>query len=269
MLEKIKRQKSLIVTSNEEKVKRVLQKESLREKLKKEIEQERTNTIVQDKAKEMIERQNSEKLCRKLDIKDKVEKVIEGMQKPKENSSFKESLCRKLNTKDEIGKVNKGRKNKNNNLKEEIEERLKLIERSIVDIENDSLIELTKKTEILNAPFELDRKRDIAVLNVTKSSNNEKTDRHFSNTISHKSKKYGHTKKQCDRHNKNVKRISKLDFEKDVINELMEIFKVSQKEMDHVKKERELKSTNPLKVNKRIRKQKDIIMKLIDNYLIN
>ena len=35
--------------------------------------------------------------------------------------------------------------------------------------------------------------------------------------------------------------------------------------MDHVKKEKELKSTNPLKVNKRIRKQKDIIMKLIDN----
>ena len=40
----------------------------------------------------------------------------------------------------------------------------------------------------------------------------------------------------------------------------------SQKEMDHVKKEKELKSTNPLKVNKRIRKQKDIIMKLIDNF---
>ena len=32
-----------------------------------------------------------------------------------------------------------------------------------------------------------------------------------------------------------------------------------------VKKEKELKSTNPLKVNKRIRKQKHIIMKLIDN----
>ena len=45
----------------------------------------------------------------------------------------------------------------------------------------------------------------------------------------------------------------------------MEIFKVSKKEMDHVKKEKELKSTNPLKVNKRIGKQKDIIMKLVDN----
>ena len=40
----------------------------------------------------------------------------------------------------------------------------------------------------------------------------------------------------------------------------MEIFKVSQKEMDHVKKEKELKSTNPLKINKRKRKQKDIII---------
>ena len=63
---------------------------------------------------------------------------------------------------------------------------------------------------------------------------------------------------------KNVKRISKLDFEKDVINELMEIFKVSQKEIDQVK-EKELKSTNPLKINKRKRKQKDIIIKLIEN----
>ena len=36
--------------------------ESLCGKLKEELEQEKTNTIVQDKAKEMIERQNSEKL---------------------------------------------------------------------------------------------------------------------------------------------------------------------------------------------------------------
>ena len=34
---------------------------------------------------------------------------------------------------------------------------------------------------------------------------------------------------------------------------------------DQVKKKKELKSTNPLKVNKRKRKQKDIIMKLLDN----
>ena len=43
----------------------------------------------------------------------------------------------------------------------------------------------------------------------------------------------------------------------------MKIFNVSQKEIDQVKKE--LKSTNPLKINKRKRKQKDIIIKLIDN----
>ena len=58
----------------------------------------------------------------------------------------------------------------------------------------------------------------------------------------------------------NVKQISKLDFEKEVINELMEMFDVKQKEIDQVKKKEELKSTNPLKVNKRKRKQKDIIM---------
>ena len=45
----------------------------------------------------------------------------------------------------------------------------------------------------------------------------------------------------------------------------MGIFNVHQKEIDQVKKKEELKSTNPLKVNKRKRKQKDIIMKLIDN----
>ena len=36
----------------------------------------------------------------------------------------------------------------------------------------------------------------------------------------------------------------------------MEIFNVSKKEVDQVKKEKELKLTNPLKINTRIRKQK-------------
>ena len=45
----------------------------------------------------------------------------------------------------------------------------------------------------------------------------------------------------------------------------MEMFGVKQKEIDQATKKEELKSTNPLKVNKRKRKQKDIIMKLIDN----
>ena len=92
-----------------------------------------------------------------------------------------------------------------------------------------------------------------------------KNDRHIRNTICYKCKEYGHTKKQCDRHNKIVKQISKLKFEKDIIDKLMGIFNVHQKEIDQVKKKIELKSTNPFKVNKRKRKQKDIIMKLIDN----
>ena len=36
----------------------------------------------------------------------------------------------------------------------------------------------------------------------------------------------------------------------------MEIFNVKQKEIDQVMKKEELKSTNPLKINKRKRKQK-------------
>ena len=122
-----------------------------------------------------------------------------------------------------------------------------------------------KKIEVLNTTLEINKKRDnIVVLNTTELSDNEKNDKHVSNTICHKCKGYGHTKKQCDRHNKNLKRISKLDFEKDVINELMEIFKVSQKKIDQVKEKKELKSTNPLKINNRKRKQKDIIIKLIE-----
>ena len=74
------------------------------------------------------------------------------------------------------------------------------------------------------------------------------------NTICHKYKQYGHIKKQCDRHNKIVKQISKLKFEKDVINELMGMFDIKQKEIEQVTRKEELKSTNPLKVNERKRK---------------
>ena len=150
-----------------------------------------------------------------------------------------------------------------NSLKEVVDERLELIERSIIDTQNDSLTELTKKMKILNTPLHIDRKRDITVLNTIELLDNEKTNRHVNNTICHKCKGYAHTKKQCDGHNKIVKQISKLEFEKDITNELMKIFNVSQKEIDQVKKE--LKSTNPLKINKRKRKQKDIIIKLIEN----
>ena len=164
------------------------------------------------------------------------------MQKPKTNSS-KESLRRKIEVEEKIRhereKVNKGRKNINGNLKEKansdsvvkakegivkkvvnrkdrkcnsfkekIDERLELIERSIIDTQNDSLTELTKKMKILNTPLQIDRKRNITVLNTTKLSDNEKTDRHINNTICHKCKGYGHNKKQCDRHNKIVKQMN-------------------------------------------------------------
>ena len=48
--------------------------------------------------------------------------------------------------------------------------------------------------------------------------------------------------------NKIVKQISKLDFEKDVINEFMEIFNVKQKAIDQIKKE--FKSTTHIKLIK-------------------
>ena len=87
------------------------------------------------------------------------------------------------------------------------------------------LVELAKKIEILNSPIEIkEMKKDITILEITELSDNEKSDRHIKNIICHKCKEYRHTKKKCDKHNKNVKRISKLEFEKDIINELMEIF---------------------------------------------
>ena len=104
--------------------------------------------------------------------------------------------------------VNKEDK-KCNSLKEKIDERLKSIERDIIYTQTNSLTKLTKNMKILNTPLGIDRKRDIAVLNTTELLDNEKTDRHVSNTICYKCKKYGHTKKQCDRHNKNIKLISK------------------------------------------------------------
>ena len=113
---------------------------------------------------------------------------------------------------------------KSNSLKEEIDERLKSIERSMTYTQDNGLAELIKKIEILNSPLEKKEiKRDVAVLDITKTSDNEKNDRHIRNTICHKCKEYGHTTKQCDRHNKIVKQISKLKFKKGIINELIEI----------------------------------------------
>ena len=54
--------------------------------------------------------------------------------------------------------------------------------------QNDSLTELTENIEILNSHLDIDRKRDITVLNTTQSSNNEKNDKHTRNTIYYKCK---------------------------------------------------------------------------------
>ena len=59
--------------------------------------------------------------------------------------------------------------------------------------------------------------------------------------------------------------LNKIDLPVSQKKELMGMFNVNQKEINQVKEKTKLKSTNPLKVNKRKRKQKDIIMKLIDN----
>ena len=101
---------------------------------------------------------------------------------------------------DLIKVVNKERRDnskKNNSFKEEINERLKSIEKTMDYTRDNSLVELAKKIEILNSPIEIkEMKKDITVLEITELSDNEKLDRHIRNTICHKCKQYGHTKKK-------------------------------------------------------------------------
>ena len=129
------------------------------------------------KEKEFFLKQNIKRQKDIIETKEEVGKV-KDMLKPKDNSNFKESLRRKLEVEKEIGKdepkekekVNKGRKNKNNlkekvnsnsigkvkvekvevvnkidkkcdSFKEKIDEKLKLIERSVAETQNDSLTE--------------------------------------------------------------------------------------------------------------------------------
>ena len=116
---------------------------------------------------EKIERQNDtivkiEAIRKKLDIKVDIERE------------------RQRSTLVEL--VNKGWTNnspkKNDSLKKKIDERLKSIERSMIYIQNNSLAELTKKIEILNSPLDIDRKREIIVLNTIESLDNEKNNTH-------------------------------------------------------------------------------------------
>ena len=95
---------------------------------------------------------------------------------------------------------------KSNSFKEEIDERLKSIEKTMDNTRDNSLVELAKKIEILNSPIEIkEMKKDITVLEIIELLENEKSDKYIRNIICHKCKEYGHTKKQCDRHNKIIK----------------------------------------------------------------
>ena len=236
------------------------------------IDMEREKGIIKKgivrKEIERIERQDNsssmEAIRKKLDMID-IEREKGIIMKEIEKERQKDNLIDLVNK-----KWRHNSPKENDRLKKEIDKKLKSIERSMTETQDNSLTKLTKKTETLNSPLERRNinngiERGITVLDIAKSSDNERIDRNSRYTICYKCKDYGHTKKQCERHNKIVKRINKLDFEKDIINELMEIFNVKQKEIDQIKKE--LKSTNPHKINKRKEKQKKIIMKLIENLL--
>ena len=86
-----------------------------------------------------------------------------------------------MSIKEEERLVNKDEKDdsskKSNSFKEEFDERLKSIEKSMDYTWDNSLVDLAKKIEILNSPIEIEEmKKDIIVLEITKLSdnNNEK-----------------------------------------------------------------------------------------------
>ena len=147
------------------------EKGMIRKGIVKEIERQNDNTL---------KLANIETLRKKLHIERDIEK-----------ERYNNDSLEKVVNKEEKDNSSK----KSNNLKEEIDERLKSIERSMTYTQDNGLAKLTKKIEILNSPLDIDKKRDITILNNTELSDNEKTDRHTRNTICHKCKEYGHTKK--------------------------------------------------------------------------
>ena len=184
-----KRNKDSLIETSDERSNSTLKLANLKEKLSKnldieeEIEKERDkkekykgDSLVNkgwktsnNSSKEVVEKQNNKEeassiqiICKKLEIERDIKK---------EKELTKEEIDKEKLKLREI--VNKGWENNNNdNLKEKIYERIKSIERSIIYIQNDSLAELTKKLEILNTPLDIDRKRNITVLNTTESSDN-------------------------------------------------------------------------------------------------
>ena len=84
----------------------------------------------------------------------------------------KDSVVKVVNRKEEKNDVKKS-----NSFKEEIDERLKSIERIMDYTQDNSLIELAKKIQILNSPIEeKEIERDITVLKITELSDNKKPD---------------------------------------------------------------------------------------------
>ena len=138
------------------------------------IDEDKEKGIVKEMIERMEREDNStlkltnskETLRKKLDIEKYIEKERDMIRKEKENDSLVNKEWTNNNPRN------------NDSLKEKIDERLKSIERSIIYPQNDSLAKLTKKIEILNSPLDIDRKRDITILNTTESSDNEKNDRH-------------------------------------------------------------------------------------------
>ena len=121
-----------------------------------------------------------------------VKEMLEKIERQNDTIVKIEAIRKKLHIKGDIERerqrstlvelVNKGWTNnspkKNESLKEKIDERLKSIERSIIYTQNNSLAELIKKIEVLNSPLDIDRKRDIIVLNTIESLDNEKNNTH-------------------------------------------------------------------------------------------
>ena len=161
--------------------------------VQKMIEVEKEGNSIETKQKkelDIIDEEKEKGMIRKGIVKE----MLERIERQQCNSTLTNSKDRTLRKELDIGKereimkkekerynndslekvVNKEEKDNNskksNSLKKEIDERLKSIERSITYTQDNGLAKLAKKIEILNSPLEIDRKRDITVLNNTKLS---------------------------------------------------------------------------------------------------
>ena len=171
------------------------------------INSNRKDDIIETIQKKKLDGDKEKGIIRKGIVKEMLERTERQQGNSTLTNSKDGTLCKEL----DIGKYivkerNMTRKEKeNDSFKEKIDETLKSIENSMDYTQDNSLVELAKKIQILNSPIKIKEMKDITVLEITELSDNEKPDIHIKNIISHKCKEYGHTKKQCDRHNKNVK----------------------------------------------------------------